>query len=274
MYTYPCNYHRPQKLAEALELISRLPDGKFLAGGQTLIQAMKLRLAAPTDLIDLQAIEELKGIVQDGQGLRIGAMCRHAEVSRSSLVRTHNPALASLASGIGDRQVRHQGTIGGSVANNDPAADYPSAIMALGATVITNRRSIQADDFFVDMYTTALEEGELILAFSIPDPIRAGYAKFPSPASGFALTGVFVAEFPGYVRVAATGAGSHVFRIPEMEQALTAAFRTASLDPISLNPEAFQLSEDLHASAAYRSRLCTIMAKRAVEYALEHGMQK
>ena len=268
MYMYACNYHRPRTLDEAIKLAGELPDGKFLAGGQTLVQAMKLRLAAPGDLIDLQGIAELKGIAEQGNALRVGAMTQHAEVMRSPLVRAKIPALAHLASCIGDRQVRNQGTMGGSVANNDPAADYPSAILALGVTVITNRREIPADEFFAGMYTTVLEEGELILAFSVPVPRRAGYAKFFSPASGFALAGVFVAQFDQGVRVAITGAASCVFRAAPFEQALSASFGVAAVESITLAPDEYDLSTDLHASAAYRARLCTAMAKQAIEQAL------
>jgi len=269
MYMHACTYHRPATLQEALQLAERFPEGKFLAGGQTLVQAMKLRLAAPGDLIDLQRVPELAGIAVEPDGaLRIGAMSRHAEVGKSPLVRTHNPGLAELALDIGDRQVRNLGTIGGSVANSDPAADYPAALLALGATIGTDRREIAAEDFFVGMYTTALEPDEIILAISLPTPRRAAYAKFFSPASGFALAGVFVAQFDAGVRVAITGAASCVFRAHRMEEALSASFDAASLEAIALDPDEHEMNADLHASAAYRSRLCTAMARRAVERAL------
>ncbi len=272
MQMYSCTYHRPRSLDEAIELAERLPEGKYLAGGQTLVQAMKLRLAAPEDLIDLQLIEELQGIEDQGDALNIGAMCRHVEVARSPEVLARLPALSALALCIGDRQVRNQGTIGGSVANNDPAADYPSAVLALGATVITNRRMIPADEFFTGMYTTALEAGELILAFYLPVPRRAGYAKFFSPASGFALAGVFAAQFDdGRVRVAITGAASCVFRATRMEELLSASFTPEALRSVELDPAEHGLSSDLHASAAYRAHLCTVMAREAVERALAHG---
>ncbi|TFL15563.1 xanthine dehydrogenase family protein subunit M [Pusillimonas caeni] len=268
MYTYACTYHRPATLDDALRLAAEFPEAKFLAGGQTLVQAMKLRLAAPSDLIDIQNIAELQGITDQGGNLRLGAMTRHAEVAGSSLVLSKNPALSELAACIGDRQVRNQGTIGGSVANNDPAADYPSAMLALEATVITNRREIAAGDFFAGMYSTVLEPDELILAFSVPTPKRAAYSKFYSPASGFALTGVFVAQFESAVRVAVTGAASCVFRCARMEEVLSASFRPEALDAVRIDPAEYDLSDDLHASAGYRAKLCTVMAKRAVERAL------
>jgi len=267
MYPYPCTYHRPRSASEALALIKDLPDGKFLAGGQTLVQAMKLRLAAPSDLIDLQGIAELTGITVQGNAIHAGAMSRHAEVAGSALIHQHNPALAHLASCIGDRQVRNQGTLGGSVANNDPAADYPAAMLALDATIVTDRRQIAADDFFTGMYATALEEGELIVSFSIPTPQRAAYVKFFSPASGFALVGVFVAQFETAVRVA-TGAAPCVFRATPFEQALGASFDANALAGMALEACEHDFAADMHASSAYRAHLCTVLTRRAVNQAL------
>jgi len=273
MYPYPCTYHRPNSLQAALELIKNLPDGKFLAGGQTLVQTMKLRLAAPSDLIDLQDIAELVGIGQQDDALNIGAMTRHAEIAASPLILQHNPALAHLASCIGDRQVRNQGTIGGSVANNDPAADYPAAILALDVTLHTDRRQIAADDFFTGMYATDLQEGELITSFSIPTPRQAAYVKFFSPASGFALVGVFVARFASSVRVAITGAASCVFRAAPFEQALSESFRPGAIASIALDADEYDLSTDMHASRAYRAHLCTVLTQRAVERAIPRQAQ-
>jgi len=267
MYMYPCTYHRPHCMNDALALMRDVPDGKFLAGGQTLVQAMKLRLAAPSDLIDLQALPELTGITWQHGTLHVGAISRHAQVASSPLVREHHPALAYLASCIGDRQVRNQGTLGGSVANNDPAADYPAAMLALGATLITDRRQIAADDFFVGMYATALEEDELIVSAAIPTPQRAAYVKFFSPASGFALVGVFVAQFDSAVRVAITGAASCVFRAAEFERALSASFDAKALASLALDADEHDLSSDMHASSAYRAHLCTVLTRRAVEQA-------
>jgi len=269
MYPYPCTYHRPQSLDAVLALIKDLPDGKFLAGGQTLIQAMKLRLAAPSDLIDLQGIAQLSGIREQEGALHVGAMTRHSEVAASILVRQHNPALAHLASCIGDRQVRNQGTMGGSVANNDPAADYPAAILALNATIHTDRRQISAQDFFTGMYATDLEEGELITSLSLPTPQRAAYVKFFSPASGFALVGVFVAQFASCVRVAITGAASCVFRATAFEQELSKSFSPAAIASLTLDADEYDFSTDMHASRAYRARLCTVLTRRAVEQALQ-----
>ena len=264
-------YHRPASMKDALALGAKGEDAKYLAGGQSLVQAMKLRLASPSDLIDLNALGDLKALKAEGGTVTIGAMVRHAEVASSSSVQKAIPALASLAGMIGDRQVRHMGTIGGSLANNDPAADYPGAVLGLGATVTTNKRKIEADKFFKGLYETALEPGELITSVSFPAPKRAAYVKFKNPASRFALVGVFVADFgtggKDAVRVAVTGAGPCVFRQAEMEKALTAKFAPESVAAIKV--KAAGLNGDLHASPEYRAHLITVMTKRAVEAALK-----
>ena len=237
-----------------------------LAGGQTLLTAMKLRIAQPDSLVDLGRAADLKGISRQGGSLRIGAMTRHAEVAASADVRQAIPALAALASQIGDRQVRAMGTLGGSVANNDPAACYPSAVLALGATVHTTKRTIAADDFFVGVFTTALEDGELITAIDFPIPRRAAYMKFKQPASRFALIGVFVAQRDDGVRVAVTGGGSGVFRHAGLERALGASFTPQAAAAVAIDPEG--LASDLHATAEYRANLIGVMAQRAVAQAL------
>ena len=261
-------YHRPSSTKDAVALGSKKDEGRYLAGGQSLVQAMKLRLSSPSDLIDLGTIKELAGIKVSGSAVEIGAMTRHAEVAGSAEVKKAIPALAALAGIIGDRQVRHMGTLGGSIANNDPAADYPAAVLGLGATVTTNKRKIEADKYFKGLYETALEPGELITSVSFPVPKRAAYMKFKNPASRFALVGVFVADFGGgKVRVAVTGAGSSVFRQAEMEKALAAKFAPDAVANIKVKPDG--LNNDLHASPEYRAHLVTVMAKRAVEAALK-----
>ena len=260
-------YHRPASSKDAVSLVSKKPEGRYLAGGQSLVQAMKLRLSSPSDLIDLSALKDLTGIRTSGSTVEIGAMARHAEVAGSAEVKKAIPALAALAGTIGDRQVRHMGTLGGSLANNDPAADYPAAVLGLGATVNTNKRKIEADKFFKGLYETALEPGELIVSVSFPVPKRAAYVKFKNPASRFALVGVFVADFGGKARVAVTGAGPSVFRQAEMEKALSAKFAPDSVAGIKVKPDG--LNSDLHASPEYRAHLITVMAKRAVEAALK-----
>ncbi|HXZ53600.1 MAG TPA: xanthine dehydrogenase family protein subunit M [Burkholderiales bacterium] len=261
------DYHRPSSLADASRLAGKGADAKLLAGGQSLVQAMKLRLSAPSDLIDLNAIGELRGIKSDGKTVTVGAMARHAEVASSADVKKAIPALAALAGMIGDRQVRNQGTIGGSLANNDPAADYPAAVLGLGATVVTNKRRIEADRFFKGMFETALEPGEIITQVSFPAPKRAAYVKFKNPASRFAIVGVFVADTGSGVRVAVTGAGPSVFRQADMEKALSARFDPAAV--AGVKQKADGLNSDLHASAEYRAHLVSVMAKRAVEAALK-----
>ena len=261
---YETSYHRAASVADAASLIAKADDGKLLAGGQTLIPTMKQRLAAPSDLVDIGQIAELKGITESGGTLRIGAATRHADVAGSDLVRRLIPGLASLAGGIGDPHVRHMGTIGGSVANNDPAADYPSAVLALDATVHTDKRDIAAADFFVGMFETALEDGEIITAISFKVPEKSAYAKYPNPASRYAMAGVFVARHKdGSVRVAVTGAGQGgVFRAEAMEAALAAKWSADAVAGIAL--EADDMLSDIHGSAEYRANLVTVMAKRAV----------
>jgi aerobic carbon-monoxide dehydrogenase medium subunit len=260
------HYHRPASLKDALSLGSQKTEGRYLAGGQSLVQAMKLRLSSPTDLIDLGALGDLKTLKAESASVTIGAMVRHAEVAASSGVKKAIPALATLAGMIGDRQVRHMGTIGGSLANNDPAADYPAAVLGLGATITTNKRKIEADKFFRGLYETALEPGELITSVSFPAPKRAAYMKFKNPASRFAIVGVFVADFGGSVRVGVTGAGPSAFRQMEMEKALSAKFAPESVANIKVKADG--LNNDLHASPEYRAHLVTVMTRRAVEAAL------
>jgi carbon-monoxide dehydrogenase medium subunit len=261
------DYHRPANLKDAAALGENKTEGRYLAGGQSLVQAMKLRLSSPTDLIDLNAIADLKSMKTEGNAVVIGAMVRHAEVAASSSVKKALPALAILAGMIGDRQVRHMGTIGGSLANNDPAADYPAAVLGLGATIVTNKRKIEADKFFKGLYETELQPGELITSVSFPVPKRAAYTKFKNPASRFAIVGVFVADFGNGVRVGVTGAGPSAFRQAEMEKALSAKFAPESV--ASIRVKADGLNNDLHASPEYRAHLITVMAKRAVEAALK-----
>lgn len=257
-------YERPTTQADAVRLVKA--GGTAFAGGQTLLASMKLRLAAPDQLVDLSHIPGLAGIRKEGDALVIGAMTRHADVAASKEVAAAIPALAELAGLIGDRQIRAMGTMGGSVANNDPAADYPSAVVGLGATVHTTQREIAADDFFQGVFTTALEEGELITDIRFPIPQRAAYIKFPQPASRFALIGVFVAQTAAGVRVAVTGGGNGVFRQQAMEAALTRDFAPAALSDVRTTQDA--MSADLHGSKAYRAHLVDVIARRAVAKAL------
>ncbi len=261
---YETTYHRPSSVDEAAALFSKGKEAKYLAGGHTLIPVMKQRLAAPSDVIDLARIKELVGIEASGDTLTIKAATPHHDVAISGSAQKAIPALSYLASLIGDPAVRHRGTIGGSIANNDPAADYPAALLALGATVKTNKRSIPADDFFEGLFATALADGEIITAVSFPVPAKAGYSKFPHPASRFALTGVFVAKTnSGDVRVAATGASqSGVMRLAAIEQALKANWSASALDGITIS--AAGLLSDIHGSADYRANLIKVMAQRAV----------
>ncbi|MBN9406560.1 MAG: xanthine dehydrogenase family protein subunit M [Burkholderiales bacterium] len=261
---YAFTYERPATQADALKLAQA--GGKLLAGGQTLLASMKLRLAAPEQLVDLAGIKELQGIRREAGTLTIGAMTRHCDVAESAEVRADIPALAELACHIGDKQVRAMGTLGGSVANNDPAADYPAALMALGATVHTSKRQIKADDFFQGLFATALEDGELITAIGFPIPKRAAYVKFAQPASRFALIGVFVAQGDGGVRVAVTGGGNGVFRHAGMEAALGKQFSPDAVAGVQTDEA--QMSGDLHGSAAYRAHLVGVMTQRAVAQAL------
>ena len=260
---YAFNYHRPDSLAKAKELFSNCSDPLYLAGGHTLLPSMKQRLRDPSDLIDLAGIKELTSISADKSTVKIGALASHDAVARSVEVATAIPALSHLASSIGDAQVRNRGTIGGSLANNDPAADYPAAVLGLGATIVTDEREIAADDFFEGMFETSLKHGELVTAVNFPVPDKAAYMKFPNPASRYATVGVFVAKTGSDVRVAITGAAPSVFRASEMEAALAGNFSPDALDGITLDAD--DMNSDLHASAEFRAHLCVVMAKRAVQ---------
>lgn len=263
---YAFDYHRPDTVRQAVGMLAKAEDARPIAGGQSLLPMMKLRLASPGNLVDLSQVPGLSGIARTARGLTIGAMTRHAEVETSEDVKAAIPAIAELAAIIGDPAVRNRGTIGGSVANNDPSADYPAACLALGATIVTNKRKISADDFFQGVFATALEEGEIITAVSFPVPGKAAYEKFRHPASRFALVGVFVARRAGEVRVAVTGAGdSGVFRWSAAEEALQRRFSPKSLDGVTLGTEG--LNSDIHADAAYRAHLVGVMTRRAVEKA-------
>lgn len=261
---YAFTFERPSTVADAAKLAAA--GAKPLAGGQSLLASMKMRLSSPEQLADLGGIEELAGIRKDGNALVIGAMARHADVAGNADVKAAIPALADLAGHIGDRQVRAMGTLGGSVANNDPAACYPSALLALGATVQTSQRKIAADDFFTGLFSTALSDGELITAVSFPIPRRAAYLKFKQPASRFALIGVFVAQTDAGVRVAVTGGGNGVFRHQGLENALGKSFTPAAAAGVKI--DAGNLSSDLHGSAAYRANLVSVLTQRAVAQAL------
>jgi carbon-monoxide dehydrogenase medium subunit len=259
---YDFEYHKPGSIADAVKILSADPDARPIAGGQTLLPALKHRLNKPSSVVDLSGIAELKGIRREGDKLVIGALARHNEVANNPDVKSAIPALAQLAGTIGDIQVRNRGTIGGSVSNNDPAADYPAAVMALNATIITDKRRIAAEDFFQGMFTTALEPGELLVAIEFPIPEKAGYAKMRNPASRYVMAGAFIARTGGAVRVAINGAGPGVFRQTEMEKALTANW---SADAIAgVKQPADDLNSDIHGSAEYRAHLVTVMAKRAI----------
>lgn len=262
---YQFTFERPSSLADA-QRAAQAGGARVLAGGQTLLASMKLRLASPETLVDLGAIPELAGIRREGNALVIGAMTRHADVAASADVKSAIPALAELAGGIGDRQVRAMGTIGGSLANNDPAACYPAGILALNGTIQTTQRKIAADDFFQGLFATALKDGELITAVSVPTPKRAAYIKFRQPASRFALVGVFVAQTDSGVRVAVTGGGNGVFRHQGLEQALTRSFTPEAAAAVKI--AAGELSSDLHGSAEYRANLVSVLTQRAVAKAL------
>ena len=261
---YDFAYHRPASLADAAKLILEAGDnGKLMAGGQTLIPTMKQRLASPGTVVDLGGVKDLGGIKVEGNAVVIGATTTHAAVASSKDVAAKIKALAELADGIGDRQVRNLGTIGGSIANNDPAADYPAAALGLGATITTNQRKIAADAFFKGLFETALEPGEIITSVSFPAAEKAAYMKFRNPASRYAIVGVFVAKTAGGVRVAVTGAGQGgVFRVPEMEKALAADFSAKAIEGVKV--PATNLNSDIHASAEYRAHLIGVMARRAV----------
>ncbi len=259
---YEFNVHKPGSVADAVSALKGADDGKFMAGGQTLIPTLKQRLASPSDVVDLGGVGELKGIRQDGSNIVVGAMATHAEVATSDVVRSQIPALAHLASHIGDPQVRNRGTIGGSIANADPAADYPAAIVGLNATVHTNKRTIAADDFFTGLFETALADDEIVTAVSFPKPDKAGYQKFPNPASRYAIVGVMVAQTGGETRVAVTGAGPAVFRSSDAESALSGNFSADALSNLAVGSA--DLNSDIHASAEYRAHLVGVMARRAV----------
>jgi carbon-monoxide dehydrogenase medium subunit len=259
---YEFNYQAPTSLADATQAIAAAEDGKLLAGGMTLVPTLKQRLARPSDLIDLGRIADLKTIKVDGGTVTIGAMATHAEVGASEAVKQAIPGLGWLAGNIGDPAVRHRGTLGGSISNNDPAADYPAALLALGATIYTTKRQLSATEFFVGMFETALELDEIVTAVSFPIPEKSAYQKFRNPASRYAVVGVFVAKTAAGVRVAVTGAGPSVFRVAEFEAALDKSFAPSALDGLMIDAD--ELNSDIHASADYRAHLVTVFAKRAV----------
>ena len=262
---YDFAYHRPKSVADAVALLKGKEEARPMSGGMTLIPTLKQRLARPSDVVDLGGLKELAGIKVEGDTLVIGGMTKHGDVAKSADVKKVIPALADLAGHIGDPQVRNRGTMGGSVANNDPAADYPAAVVALNATVITNTGKHAADAFFKGLFETALAEGELITGFSFPKPEKAAYMKFPNPASRYAMVGVFVAKTAAGVRVAVTGAGPSVFRVKAMEEALAKNFSSAAIKGIKVPADG--LNSDIHASAEYRAHLVGVMACRAVDAA-------
>ena len=259
---YNFEYHKAKNVADASALVTQKSEAKLVAGGMTLIPTLKQRLAKPTDLVDINGIAELKGIKRDGNAVVIGAMTRHVEVAESAEVQKAIPALAHLALHIGDPAVRNRGTLGGSISNNDPAADYPSAVMALNATIVTNKRKIAADDFFKGMFETALGADEIVTAVSFPIPEKAAYMKFPNPASRYAIVGTFVAKTGGNVRVGVTGAGPVVFRWKDAEAALGKSWNADALKSLSVKADG--LNSDIHASSEYRAHLVGVMARRAV----------
>jgi carbon-monoxide dehydrogenase medium subunit len=260
---YDFTYHRPTSVRQAANLLAKNPEAKLLAGGHSLIPVMKQRLAQPSALIDLNQVEGLAGVELKGRSVSIGALTRHTDVANSPVLQQALPGLAEVPGSIGDPQVRNRGTIGGSIANNDPNADYPAACLGLGATIITNKRRIAADDFFTGMFSTALEENEIIVRVSFPVAKKAAYMKFKHPASGFALVGVFVSKRGPDIRVAVTGAGSNgVFRVKSFEEALKKRFAAKSLEGMSI--PATGMNSDIHASPEYRAHLVGVMARRAV----------
>lgn len=266
---YPFDYVRPADVSAAVQQVGGGEAGQYLAGGMTLLPTLKMRLAHPARLVDLGAVRSLAGVRIEGSKVSVGAMTRHADVARSPELLRALPALAELAGGIGDPHVRNRGTLGGSIANNDPAADYPAAVLGLGATVVTERREIPGEQFFTGMFTTALQPGELVVRVDFPLPRRAAYAKFPNPASRYAMVGVFVADTGAGVRVAVTGAGQHVFRVAQFEAALARRFASDALEGLEIPSDG--LNQDLHGSPEYRAALVTVMAQRAVERALARG---
>ncbi len=255
---YAFNYHKPASLEEAAELMANADDGAYLSGGMTLIPTLKQRLASPSDVIDLSGIEGLSGLSLDGNRLHVGAMTRHADVAASTAI----PALADLAGRIGDAHVRNRGTLGGSIANSDPAADYPAAVAALDATVHTNKRSIAGGEFFTGLFETALAEGEIVKSVDFCVPDSAAYEKFPNPASRYAVVGVMVARCADAVCVGVTGAGACAFRATALEEALSADFTPGATDGVAIDDGDF--NADLHASAEYRAHLVAVLTKRAV----------
>ena len=259
---YEFEYHRAGSVGEAADLLGKASDGRYLAGGMSLVPTMKLRLARLSDVVDLNGVDGLAGIAAEAGTVTVGAMARHEAVADAPAVREAIPALAALAGGIGDPHVRHRGTLGGSICNNDPAADYPAAVLGLGATIHTDRREIAADDFFTGLFETALEEGEIVTKVAFPAPDAACYVKFPNPASRFAIVGSFVSRKGGDVRVAITGAGPCVFRVAEMEAALRSDFSADAVAGIKVSPDG--LNSDIHGSAEYRAHLVTVLSKRAV----------
>src|SRR5215475_4335349 len=265
---YAFTQHRPATVRQAASLLAKEEEAKLLAGGHTLIPTMKLRLAGPKHLVDLSKVEGLTGIEMKGRSLTIGAMTTHVEVQTSPVVRENIPALAELAGKIGDPAVRHRGTIGGSLANNDPNADYPAACLGLGATIITNKRRVPADEFFTGLFETALEGDEIITKVQFPIVQKAAYQKFKHPASGFALVGVFVSKRSSEIRVAVTGAGSNgVFRVTSFEEALKKRFAPKSLEGLTIPPDG--MNNDIHAGPDYRAHLVGVLARRAVAAATE-----
>ncbi len=260
---YSVNYHRASSVADAVKIVKKGEDAKFLSGGMTLIPAMKTRLSAPSDLVDLSRIGDLKGVKVSGKNVTIGGGTTHAEVAANEKLRGVCPALSDLAHHIGDPAVRHKGTIGGSVANNDPAADYPAALLAMDATIVTNKREIAAAKFFTGLFETALKDDEIVTAVTFTAPAKAGYEKFRNPASRYAMTGVFVAKGKDGVKVAVTGAGEDgVFRSKEIEAALAKKFEASALEGVKVPSK--NLMSDIHAAADYRANLVVVMAKRAV----------
>lgn len=261
---YAFEYQKPASLEEAAGMLATDPEGKFVSGGHTLIPAMKLRLTGPSTLVDLNGIEELRGIRKDGDKLVIGALSRHHEVANSDVVKSAIPTLAAMVGTIGDPAVRHRGTIGGSIANNDPSADYAAAALALGATIVTDKRRIPADEYFKGLFTTALEDGEIVTAVEFPIPKRMGYEKFRNPASRYALCGVCVAEnAAGEIRVTVVGAGADgVFRAKEFEAALKSDFSAKALEGKTVSKDG--MASDIHADQEYRAHLVGVMARRAV----------
>jgi carbon-monoxide dehydrogenase medium subunit len=264
---YAFTFHRPQTLRQAANMLAKNEEAKLLAGGHTLLPTMKLRLAGPPQIIDMSLVEGLSGIEQSGRSITIGAMTTHNDVNTSPVVQQAAPVIAKLAGMIGDPAVRHRGTIGGSIANNDPNADYPAACLGLGATIITNKRRIKADDFFTGMFSTALEPGEIVTKISFPIPKKAAYQKFRNQASRFALVGVFASKRGSEIRVAVTGAGANgVFRVKSFEEALKKRFSPKSLEGMSIPADG--MNSDIHGSAEYRAHLVSVLARRAVAEAI------